>query len=411
MSLSSARLSGKQRSSSRSHFSPNFILLEAKITPALAKRGKGQAVRVCSQLQSNQGAGTHRRQGLGLWGGLKGVGMPLAPAWVLRRWDPGLWGAHAGNPGLLRTPHPRPAALTQLRAGDVCVHHNSQHPMAPARIDVTPRGGRRAGFLQRSFLLAALLSHRYPLLSAQHVFSFHCYNLSSHGHSGFILLGKKRLPPRAGAALVESRRRGFEPGNPFSLHLSPTRAAGSPPESDPMVRNRSKQKDERVLSHFCLIRQKWIPLRTPPQSPGTSSSSQSRVLVTRPEKLMRFFKSFQRPGCDRSDSADIAHAPPDNSPLGKAVSTQGLGPSCQQIVIAGTKGLPGRQTSSPLNQNNPSEPKVCYLLLRTSQTHLLRNGISPFRSRFPGFSKGSFKSRWGVFLFQTAFWDRFHFQR
>lgn len=52
---------------------------------------------------------------------------------------------------------------------------------------------------------------------------------------------------------------GFEPGNPFCLHSSPTRSAGSPPDSVPMVRNGSKQKDNRVLNHFCLIRPKWIP--------------------------------------------------------------------------------------------------------------------------------------------------------
>lgn len=120
-----------------------------------------------------------------------------------------------------------------------------------------------------------------------------------------------------------------EPGNPFSLHSSPTRSAGSPSDSDPIFQNRSKQKNNRVLSHFSLIRQKLIPLQTPQQSSGTWARSQSRVLVMPPENLMWFFKSFQRPGCYTSDSADIAHAPPDNSPLGNAVSMQGLSPSCQ----------------------------------------------------------------------------------
>lgn len=62
------------------------------------------------------------------------------------------------------------------------------------------------------------------------------------------------------------------------------------------------------------------------------------------ENLMWFFKSFQRPGCNTSDTADIAHTPPDSSPLGDAVSMQGLGPSHQQILTAETRGLLGKQT-------------------------------------------------------------------
>lgn len=111
------------------------------------------------------------------------------------------------------------------------------------------------------------------------------------------------------------------------------------------------------------------------------------------------FKSFQRPGCNTSDSADIAHAPPENSPLGNTVSMQGQGPSHRQIVIAETRHLLGKQIHPPLNQNNPSKLKVCYLLLRTSPTHLARNRISPFRLHVPGFSKGNFRSRWGTFLY------------
>lgn len=86
---------------------------------------------------------------------------------------------------------------------------------------------------------------------------------------------------------------------------------------------------------------------------------------------MCFFKSFQRPECNTSDSADITHTPPDNSPLGKAVSMQRLGPSCQQIAIAEIRGLNGRQISLLLNQNTPTfytythKPKVWRLLLRT----------------------------------------------
>ena len=130
---------------------------------------------------------------------------------------------------------------------------------------------------------------------------------------------------------------------------------------------------------------------------------QSRVLVKMPENLMQFFESFQRPGCDTSGSADIAHAPPDNSTLGNAVSMQGLGPSRQQTVTAETRGLPGNQTSSPRSQNNPCKPHVCYLLSRASQAHLLRSRISPFRCHFPAFSKGSFKSRWDAFQFKYYF--------
>ncbi|KAK4808382.1 hypothetical protein QYF61_002619 [Mycteria americana] len=50
--------------------------------------------------------------------------------------------------------------------------------------------------------------------------------------------------------------------------------------------------------------------------------------------------SANRPGCNTSYSADIAHTPPDNSPLGNAVSMQGLGPRRQRIVIAETSKLP-----------------------------------------------------------------------
>lgn len=78
---------------------------------------------------------------------------------------------------------------------------------------------------------------------------------------------------------------------------------------------------------------------------------------------------------------------------------QGQGPSRRQIVIAETRHLLGKQIHPPLNQNNPSKLKVCYLLLRTSPTHLARNRISPFRLHVPGFSKGNFRSRWGTFLY------------
>jgi len=40
----------------------------------------------------------------------------------------------------------------------------------------------------------------------------------------------------------------FEPGNPFCLHSSPMRSAGSPPDSDPVIQNGSKQKDDSFES-------------------------------------------------------------------------------------------------------------------------------------------------------------------
>lgn len=55
----------------------------------------------------------------------------------------------------------------------------------------------------------------------------------------------------------------------------------------------SRKKDDRVLNHFSLIRQKQIPLRTPLQSSGTWACSQSRVLVMPPENLMWFSNPFR----------------------------------------------------------------------------------------------------------------------
>lgn len=144
------------------------------------------------------------------------------------------------------------------------VDHDSQHPVAPA-LHLCDSSRRKT-----SRLLAEVLPARSPALpqipfslSAQHIFSFHWYNLSFQDYSGFILLNKKCLPSRTGAVLMEEQEEDFEPGNPFSLHSSPTRSAGSPSDSDPIFRNRSKQKNNRVLSNFSLIRQKWIPLQTP----------------------------------------------------------------------------------------------------------------------------------------------------
>lgn len=164
---------------------------------------------------------------------------------------------------------------------------------------------------------------------------------------------------------------------PACVHLPPD-PQGPLLNQTPWLAAGQSRRARRVVNPFGLIRQKWVPLRTP-RSPGPWARSQSRAPVTPPEHFLWFFTSFQGPGHDTSDSADVADAPPDHSWLGNAVSMQGRGPSHPQFATAESRGLPGKITRLPRNQSDPSKLRVCRLLLRTSPTPLLRTRISPFR--------------------------------